>query len=531
MAEAPLPNAGEAKGGISSSLHTFHDHGAVQHPHGNPEAEPPHFSTLWGLLHQPVLHGGWHRLPGSGEEEEEEENGFEMDFLEDHRPLAAISAEESLPDSLVPAADQLTFVARTASLTTMSAAPSLDLELAHQQALRHRGVGLARTFIIVVKSFIGTGILTMPRAFFNGGLLFAPMVMAAVGVYSLVCMMLLVKCRQKVHGPCGFADLGKMAYGPWMGWLIKVSIVLSQCGFCAGYYIFISHNLLQVMASFGLQLPWLSEAWLVCFQLVIHIPFALIRQMKHFAAPALVAELCIFGGVFCITGYSIYVIHTPAWHAARPALRLFNEQHFAICIGMVISAFEGIAVVLPIHDAMSRPSKFNSLLAGNILLMLATYASFAGIGYIAFGSGVHDVIILNLPQKSLLSCSIQLAYCLAVVFTFPLQLFPVLQVLEKGTRRTPIQTNLFRAAIVTFVAVVAVLSTEHLEHLMSVVGALCCTPLAFTFPSIIHYKLAAVHWYEKFLDIVYAMLGCVVMGYVLYISVLEWVHASAPSTL
>ena len=45
---------------------------------------------------------------------------------------------------------------------------------------------MTQTFIIIVKSFIGTGVLTMPRAFYNGGMLFAPMTMLIMGAYSLV---------------------------------------------------------------------------------------------------------------------------------------------------------------------------------------------------------------------------------------------------------------------------------------------------------------------------------------------------------
>ena len=49
-------------------------------------------------------------------------------------------------------------------------------------------------------------------------------------------------------------------------------------------------------------------------------------------------------------------------------------------VGMVTSAFEGIGIVLPIHDAMATPSKFPMLLSLNILLMCTSYTAFACAG-------------------------------------------------------------------------------------------------------------------------------------------------------
>jgi proton-coupled amino acid transporter len=459
---------------------------------------------------------GWHRLP----EEEFGTDCIEMDNVE-------ASGDTNVPEhgATVSITEPALSLLRTPSVVSIFSTVSLDLS--HPHSLKHGGVGLIQTFIIIVKSFVGVGILTMPRAFYNGGYIFAPVMMVLIGIYSLVCTTLLVQCRQKIHGPCGFSDLGKMACGPRLAWLITISIVLSQCGFCAGYFIFISHNVSQALESLGFQIPWLTEGWLVCFQLVFTIPLALIRHIKYFALPALVAEICIFGGVFCIGVYAVWVIQSPAWHASPPRFEAFNAQSFGVFIGMAISAFEGVAVVLPIHDAMRRPSHFTALLAGNTALMITTYAAFAGVGYMAFGSGVHDVIILNLPRHSLLSAGIQLAYCLAVVFTFPLQLFPVLQIVEKGHTRGVTTVNLIRSIIVVLISLVAIVSTQHLEHLLSLIGALCCAPLAFIFPSVIHFHLVASSTWERLLDVVFAVVGVAIMAFVLTTSVWAWIAAAS----
>ena len=80
--------------------------------------------------------------------------------------------------------------------------------------------------LMLLKSFVGTGILFLGRAFFNGGMLFSIIVLLSIAMISLYSFLLLVKTRLVVPG--SFGDMGGVLYGTWLQIAILTSVTLSQ---------------------------------------------------------------------------------------------------------------------------------------------------------------------------------------------------------------------------------------------------------------------------------------------------------------
>lgn len=89
---------------------------------------------------------------------------------------------------------------------------------------------VTQAVMMLLKSFVGTGVLFLGRAFANGGMLFSTIVMLSIAMISLYSFLLLVECRLVVPG--SFGDMGGVLYGPWLRIAILTSITLSQVGLC-----------------------------------------------------------------------------------------------------------------------------------------------------------------------------------------------------------------------------------------------------------------------------------------------------------
>ena len=72
---------------------------------------------------------------------------------------------------------------------------------------------VTKTVFLLFKAFIGSGILFLPKAFSNGGLLFSIITMWVMGGVSLYCFLLLLDCKKHLSGSYG--DMGGQLYGPW----------------------------------------------------------------------------------------------------------------------------------------------------------------------------------------------------------------------------------------------------------------------------------------------------------------------------
>merc|ERR1712113_489303 len=132
-----------------------------------------------------------------------------------------------------------------------------------------------------------------------------------------------------------------------------------------------------------------------------------------------------------------------------------------------------------------------------MVAIVVLLACMAGVGYLAFDANTETLVILNFPKGSLTN-SVQLAFSITMLASFPLQLLPAIRIVE-GLFLQPSRPNTcdkhiksaFRFVAVLLVACVSLLGATSLDHFVSLIGAVCGLPLAFVFPAICHRQLVA----------------------------------------
>lgn len=75
----------------------------------------------------------------------------------------------------------------------------------HKTKIATGTAGSGKAVLLLLKSFVGTGVLFLPKAYLNGGMVFSNLVLLAVSLLSYYCFVLLVKTRLKVVGSFGGA--------------------------------------------------------------------------------------------------------------------------------------------------------------------------------------------------------------------------------------------------------------------------------------------------------------------------------------
>lgn len=89
------------------------------------------------------------------------------------------------------------------------------------------GTSANKAFFMLIKAFVGTGVLFLPQAFKNGGMGFSIVLMLILGYLTLHCMNLLVETSRSMGG-LSFGDLGERLYGKKVKQLVLMSIAVSQ---------------------------------------------------------------------------------------------------------------------------------------------------------------------------------------------------------------------------------------------------------------------------------------------------------------
>jgi proton-coupled amino acid transporter len=355
-----------------------------------------------------------------------------------------------------------------------------------------------KAYFLLLKAFVGTGVLFLPKAFSNGGLLFSVGLLMFFGILSYWCYLVLVYSKNAT-GVSSFAEIGNQLFGPWFQKLILFSIVISQVGFVAAYMVFTGENLRAFFISTtGMDPSHVSMVAIIALQAVILIPLSFIRDITKLSLLAAISNLFILGGLITILYYVIYELLVINKASLGPNIEfMFNKSDFSLFIGVAIFAFEGIGLIIPIQESMIHPEKFPKVLGQVVLTISIVFISMGTIGYLTFGENIKTVIILNLPQHSPVINVIQLFYSIAILLSTPLQLFPAIRLVEskiffkktgKTSPRIKWSKNLFRTIAVFLISVLACYGGQNLDRFVSFIGCFACIPLVYVYPPILHIK-------------------------------------------
>ncbi|WFD27254.1 hypothetical protein MNAN1_002250 [Malassezia nana] len=377
---------------------------------------------------------------------------------------------------------------------------------------RHQKKGEASVLdavLMLLKSFVGTGILFLGKAFFNGGILFSTVLLSLIAAVSLWSFLLLVETNQKLH--VGFGEMGGVLYGRYMRNAILTSIVVSQLGFVAAYTVFVAENTQSLILSMTQCRQHVSTGMLIFIQALIFLPLSLVRKIAKLSWTALVADVFILAGIVYLFYYEIGTL----MEHGLADVQLFNRNNFPLFIGTAVFTFEGIGLVIPITESMREPEKFPMTITGVMIAVTTLFASSGFFSYAAFGSDIQTVVITNMPGQSRFVQAIQAFYSLAILLSMPLQLFPALTILELGLFKrsgkysftTKMRKNFFRFGIVVVAMMTAWMGANDLDKFVSLVGSVACVPLCFVYPPLLHFRACATTRRAKMLDMALLVFG------------------------
>ncbi|KAF8969229.1 transmembrane amino acid transporter protein-domain-containing protein [Flammula alnicola] len=395
----------------------------------------------------------------------------------------------------------------TALLESPSLSRSRSRSRRRKNSVSRQGTAtVTQAVLMLLKSFVGTGVLFLGKAFFNGGILFSALLFVFIACISLYSFLLLVKTKFVVSG--SFGDMGGALYGPWMRYLILGSIVVSQMGFVGAYTIFVAENLQAFVLGVTQCVKLIPVQYFILIQLVVFLPLALVRDLAKLSTTALVADVFILAGLIYIFGSEISIIAD----RGIADVKLFNPKDFPLFVGTAVFSFEGIGLVIPITDAMREPHKFPKALTGVMMFLMVLFGGAGALAYLTFGSDIQTVVLVNLNPRSKMVQSVQFLYACAILLSVPLQLFPAVRILENGIF-TAVARNLFRFAMVLVCTTISWVGAADLDKFVAFVGCFACVPLCYVYPAMLHYKACSRTRREKLADIALIVFGLLAAAY------------------
>ncbi|XP_053687700.1 proton-coupled amino acid transporter-like protein CG1139 [Sabethes cyaneus] len=354
------------------------------------------------------------------------------------------------------------------------------------------------TLIHLIKSSLGTGILAMPLAFRNGGLLFGILGTALVAAIYAHCVHLLVStsqkaCKRSKIPSLGFSETAAnvCANGPpgvrrFAGFAkayIDYMLLVASYFSVSVYLVFISTTMHDVI-NFELNLEWKTRTYILMTTAVVAL-ITQVRELKYLVPFSLLANSSIFV-VFAISLY--YIFKEPV---------SLEDRHFwpewsnlPSFFGIAVYAIEGIGIVLPVENKMKHPHDFLKpigIVNLGICFISILYVITGFFGYARYGPNTKGSITLNLPNEELLAKSTQLLAALAILLTTGLYYYVPMEILWQkiGHKIPPQRENLAQIGIRLGIVILMMglaLTIPELELFIGFVGSVGSATLALLTP-------------------------------------------------
>jgi len=357
------------------------------------------------------------------------------------------------------------------------------------------------TIIHMLKGNLGTGILAMPDAIKNSGLLFGNIGLVLMATICIHCMHLLLNssqelCKRTNKPFLTYSDVAETSFAtsssarirrlaPSVRLIVDVFLCVTQLGFCCVYFVFISQNLQQIVNHYYGEIDY------HIFMLLILVPMLLlasIRNLKYLAPVSMVANVFQFVGLAVILSYVVQDLPY-SWESKQFA----SWGQLPLYFGTAIYAFEGIGVVLPLENQMRNPGDmrgWNGVLNTSMTLVSCLYIAIGFFGYLKYGEAVSGSITLNLPVNEFLATAVKIMMSVAIFLTYALQFYVPVELLNPTLQQYVSSQNSLKAeyclrfslVMLTFSLAAAI---PKLDLFISLVGAISSSTLAMIAPAVI----------------------------------------------
>ncbi|KAI7880991.1 hypothetical protein K492DRAFT_146626 [Lichtheimia hyalospora FSU 10163] len=335
----------------------------------------------------------------------------------------------------------------------------------------------------LVNATVGAGIIGLPFAIYNAGLVFGLVASIFVALISQLGLYMLITAGHRVH-IYKYADLVEYLLGRPGFWFLNTTLLFQSIGITISYYILLGDTIPSVLALYFPQYSFLkSRSTVICLvSIFLVFPLNLPRSIGRLARWSIVSVLCIPLIIIVI------LVRAPAYIDDDHTLPItVTGPNMCSALGIIAFAFAcphvAFSNYLSLQDQSSRGWYQTTVLATTMSWVISMV--FAVTGFLVFGSNVQSNVFLNFATDDIIINIGRLVLGISMILTIPMGTYPTRECILKyfGLEHHPSQILHWIVTILVSVMLLYLgVTIRDLGNVYALVGAFAATILAWIIP-------------------------------------------------
>jgi amino acid permease len=349
---------------------------------------------------------------------------------------------------------------------------------------------LASGYITLLKTSIGSGILSFPCLFKTYGLVVGILLsIVSAGLSVLGLFLYAIGCNEIGRGT-SLSVLADRSV-PYTRFLVDCSVFLKCFGVAVSYLI-ITKQLLPVLLTTLFGPSWLFGPNFILFVFLCVIgPFTFFNKLDRLKY----TSLCGISAIVVVTAAALYRYeYTARMHSTNVAYFVPVSHEWLGGFGKFVFAYTCHQNIFIIHSEMEDNSlpRMRRLIFMVAISAIVIYLTFGTANYMLYGDSVKDDVLENYPNDVLASI-VRGLYVIVMGVSYPLQVNPCRRYLINMLNIPSKYQGAKLSATVTSIILIATFSLAvsgmGLGIIYSLIGATASTFIALIFPALIYLNL------------------------------------------
>ncbi|KPA86679.1 putative mitochondrial amino acid permease [Leptomonas pyrrhocoris] len=344
---------------------------------------------------------------------------------------------------------------------------------------------------------IGAGVLALPSAFQDGGIVFVLAIFALVGTLTVLSIDYLIRCVDCLHLK-SYEDISRELLGRYCEEAVRWVLIVYNVGIAAGYIVVIGEIFTSLLPIIQPYMPFLTDrihvmlfAWAFVMLPLSCIPH--ITKMNYISFVAISAT-------FLISGIIVYRYFVPidGKRNAHKVVYFSMSEKALLALPVLMFSFDCQSLSFQIYTNLGKVTRRNmfNVSVVSVVITSVVYAAVGIFGYLTNAPHITGNVLTNYdPLKDHLFALGEAIYSLTVISAYVLVLFPSRDAVfillfgfntnthELAHEAISPRQNLVVSILLSVLSIVLALRAPGIIFIIALLGGLCSSTLCFAYPA------------------------------------------------